>query len=595
MGKRLGELTGDNTKCMVEVNGITLIERMLGQLDSHNLKRIIIVAGYKSDRLTGFISTLDIKTPVIYVQNPIYDKTNNIYSLFLAKEYLTEDDTILLESDLIFEDKVLSRLIRNPYPSLALVAKYESWMNGTVVTIDEDCNITRFIDYEHFTFKDIPSYYKTVNIYKFSREFSTSHYVPFLKAYCKALGNNEYYEQVLRVISLLDRPAIKACTLESGDKWYEIDDIQDLDIAESIFTEDSLEKISSRYGGFWRYPDILDFCYLVNPYFPDRRLSDEIKSNFERLISHYPSGHKVNNLIAAKNFRIRLPYIAVGNGAAEIIKSLMEKVLKGKTGFVFPTFEEYPNRAEASDTVIYTPSAEDGFRYSEEDLIRYFSDKGISSLLVVNPDNPSGNFIPKNGLLKLCGWAAERNIRLVVDESFVDFSDESCDNTLIENDILTKYSNLTVIKSISKSFGVAGLRLGIAASADKNLIDTINRDLAIWNINSFAEFFMQIFSKYENEYRKACRRLIEERRRFSRELQKYGFLKVLPSQANYLLCEITGGRYTSSEMARILLAHNILIKDCSGKKGFGGKDYIRIAIRDTDDNNTLIRALKELQ
>src|SRR5690606_12920199 len=116
------------------------------------------------------------------------------------------EDTLLLESDLIFEDSVLTKIIEDEYPNLALVAKYESWMDGTVVTLDEDNNIKSFLDKKHFNFNDIKNYYKTVNIYKFSKDFSATHYVPFLEAYSKALGNNEYYEQVLKVITLLDKP-----------------------------------------------------------------------------------------------------------------------------------------------------------------------------------------------------------------------------------------------------------------------------------------------------------------------------------------------------------------------------------------------------
>lgn len=594
MGKRLGELTGNNTKCMIRVNGKTLIERMLGQLDRLGLNRITIVIGYKGQVLRDFISTLDIRTPVDYVTNDIFDRTNNIYSLFLARERMLEDDTLLLESDLIFEDRVIDRIIRDERPNIALVAGFENWMSGTVVTIDESGNITRFVDAEHFSFKKTDSYYKTVNIYKFSREFSASHYVPFLEAYCTALGNNEYYEQVLSVISRIDRSSLKALPLECGEAWYEIDDIQDLDIAETIFSDRKTEAISSRYGGYWRYPGMLDFCYLVNPYFPNKRMTCEIKSNFRTLISHYPSGRRVNNLIAARNFMVRPSYITVGNGAAELIKSLMENVITGKTGFVFPTFEEYPNRLRTEDRVVFVPDNPD-FSYTAEDLTGYFSDKGISALVIVNPDNPSGNFMSRDEVLSLCAWAGEKGIRLVIDESFVDFSSSSQNNSLIDNNILEKYPHLAVVRSISKSYGVAGLRLGVLASSDRELMSAVNSDLAIWNINSFAEFYMQIFEKYLNDYRKACARFIRERERFLSELDGIGFLRIIPSRANYFLCEVLHPFTSSGLTEELLEKYNILIKDCSRKKGFGGRNYVRIAVRDKKDNSRLIDILKKLQ
>ena len=130
-----------------------------------------------------YIDALGLKTPIVYVNNEIYNKTNNIYSLYLAKDYLLQEDTILLESDLVFEEAVLQKLINHPYPSLVLVDKFESWMDGTVVTLDEDDNIQAFVSKREFDFKRIDEYYKTVNIYKFSKEFSELYYVPFLEIF----------------------------------------------------------------------------------------------------------------------------------------------------------------------------------------------------------------------------------------------------------------------------------------------------------------------------------------------------------------------------------------------------------------------------
>jgi choline kinase len=191
MGKRLKELTQNNTKCMVKVNGVSLIDRMLHQIEKKNLSRIVIVVGYEGEKLKDYIKTLGITTPIEYIDNPIYDKTNNIYSLSLAGDYLVKEDTLLFESDLIFEDSVLDALLEDPRDTLALVDKYESWMDGTCVKLSSDDSIEAFVPGKKFKFDEIKEYYKTVNIYKFSRHFSETHYVPFLKAYQSALGQNE--------------------------------------------------------------------------------------------------------------------------------------------------------------------------------------------------------------------------------------------------------------------------------------------------------------------------------------------------------------------------------------------------------------------
>ena len=595
MGRRLGEYTRNNTKCMVEVNGQKLIDRLLLQLQKLNLSRIIIVVGYKGKELQAHVQASPFPSQgeeIDFVENPVYDKTNNIYSLSLVKEQLAQDDTLLIESDLILSDRLLPMLVEAPEQNVALVAKYESWMDGTMVSIDDDRNIVNFITKDAFNYNDTDKYYKTVNVYKFSREFAQQKYVPFLDAYTKAVGNNEYYENVLRILSLLNSHDMKALPI-GHERWYEIDDKQDLDIAEALFADekDVLRKYYGRYGGFWRFPQMLDYCYLVNPYFPSRRMKDEMRANFDTLLTEYPSGMKVNTLIASKCFGVSEQYLVPGNGAAELIKGLSQEG-EYLIGFVRPTFEEYPNRVDKERHVTFVPQNED-YRYTADDLMAFFADKGIGQLMLINPDNPSGNFIPKDDVLRLASWCEQRSIRLVVDESFVDFSRDYATNSLLSDQTLETYPHMVVMKSISKSYGVPGLRLGIMASADKELIARMKREVSIWNLNSFAEFFMQIFNKYEKDYQKACAKFVQERDRFEQDLRSVPFFHVMSSEANYFLCEVLPP-YTASEIViRMLKQHNILTRDCSGKPGLNPqKQYMRIAVRSTEDNMRLVEALK---
>lgn len=595
MGRRLGEYTRNNTKCMVPVNGVPMIDRMLGQLSGRGLKRVVIVVGYKADNLKKHIGKrYDGRLDIEFVENPVYDKTNNIYSLFLAKDKLVEDDTLLLESDLVLEDGVIDMAIDDVHPNVALVARYETWMDGTMMRLDGDeSSIVNFIPKKDFDYADVDTYFKTVNVYKFSKKFSKEVYVPFLKAYSSALGNNEYYEQVLRVITLIDRSNLKALPI-GRMKWYEIDDAKDLDIAQALFSssDEKLGMYSRRYGGFWRFPGMLDYCYLVNPYFPNARMKTEMKANFDILLTEYPSGMYVNSLLSSEYFGIKHGYSVVGNGAAELIKSLMEKV-EGRIGVVYPTFEEYPNRREPSEVVVFVPDNPD-YRYSADDLMRFFNDKDIDALLVINPDNPSGNFIPVADMLRLANWCEKRGITLIVDESFVDFTDNYRSNSLITDEILETYPHMFVMKSISKSYGVPGLRLGVLASSDEEAVARVRKDVSIWNINSFAEFYMQIFSKYVADYDSACQKFLAERTRFYKKLENISFLRVVPSQANFFLCELTG-RYSSTELATILLSkYDILIKDCNFKRALEDKNYIRISIRNSQDNDRFVEALAEL-
>lgn len=600
MGKRLKDLTNDNTKCMVKVNGVTMIERALRILDKKNLTKVVIVVGYKGQKLIDFINTLDIKTPIEFIDNPIYDKTNNIYSLALAKDYLCSDSTLLLESDLVFEESVIDALIDDPRENLALVDKFESWMDGTCMELDENDCISSFIPGKHLKFSDKEQYYKTVNIYKFSREFSENVYVPLLGAYEKAMGENEYYESVIKLIAVLDSKILQAKRL-NGQIWYEIDNVQDLNIAESLFADneaDHYKKLMQRYGGYWRYPKLLDFCYLVNPYYPPAKMKEEMKSNFDTLLTEYPSGMYVNSLLVSGAFGVKQEHIVVGNGAAELIKGIIEAFAEDeecKLGCIYPTFQEYPNRFKADRIVPFKPHRE-GFRYTAQDLIDFYSDNRVGALVLINPDNPSGNYIPTEDVIRLIDWCKDNSVKLIVDESFVDFArlndgDKTADHTLIKEDILNRYDKLYVMKSISKSYGIPGVRLGVLASSDSEMISMLKKDVSIWNINSFAEFYLQIKEKYDKDYEKGLVKIRETRERFVKNLSEIDYMTVYPSEANYVCCKLEGIK--ASVLCEKLLSKNILIKELTSKID-DGNEYIRIAVRNDADNDYLVDALKNI-
>lgn len=291
MGKRLKKYTKDNTKCMLEIQNKTLIERTIEALLEAGVNKLILVIGYKGENLKNFLIN-ECKNPKIkemnikFIENPIFDKTNNIYSLYLAKDEIKNDDTILLESDLIYDYELIKKLVNSKDANIVSVAKYEEWMDGTVIKIDENKNVVEFIEKKNFSFEEIDKYYKTINIYKFSKEFLNKEFLPFLEAYIKAYGENEYYELVLKIIAHLSRCQLKAMDM-SNFKWYEIDDAQDLDIANCIFAtgNEKLQNFQKRYGGYWRLKKILDYCYLVNPYFPPKKMIEKFNYFAQELIT----------------------------------------------------------------------------------------------------------------------------------------------------------------------------------------------------------------------------------------------------------------------------------------------------------------------
>lgn len=232
MGTRLEEITKKIPKCMVKVKDHTIIERQITQLDKMNLSRIIIINGYLKNILETYINSLDIKTPIIFIENKIYDSTNNIYSLYLSKDYLKEEDAILLESDLIFSNDTLTNLSKQ-YSTTAVISKYHNWMDGTTVKINAHNKITHFIPKQYIADENKNKLFKTVNIYKINKEYSNNYLIPFLEFFLKIFGANEYYEQVFRLISEIKANSMSTVKIDPND-WYEIDNKNDLKNAEKL-------------------------------------------------------------------------------------------------------------------------------------------------------------------------------------------------------------------------------------------------------------------------------------------------------------------------------------------------------------------------
>ena len=153
---------------------------------------------------------------------------------------------------------------------------------------------------------------------------------------------------------------------------------------------------------------------------------------------------------------------------------------------------------------------------------------------------------------------------------------------------------MCVMKSISKSYGAPGLRLGILCSADVALISRMKKQVSIWNINSLAEFFMQIYPKYSEDYKQTCDHFIKTREDFEKELREIPFIKVMPSQANYFFLEVLPPYKPQGLCITLLKEYNILTSACLAKKGIEPNNYMRIAVRNHGNNAKFILAMKEL-
>ena len=476
-----------------------------------------------------------------------------------------------------------------PQPNVVSIAKYKSWMDGTVVTCNDGGFITSFMDKAEMDLYNVEDYYKTVNIYKFSKEFCKNIYIPFLEAYMKGFGLNSYYETVLKVVPSFSGDVLYG--YEIGDtKWYEIDDAQDLDISNVLFETGTkkYDLMISKFGGYWRYEKVLDFCYLVNPYFPSQKMVDKMQVEFSRLLGAYPSGLAIQNMNAERVFEVDERFIILGNGAAELINSLGH-LTTGKIAVGLPTFNEYI-RCFKNSEIVKIDNSLNNYQHS----IKAYKDvcKDVNLLCIVSPDNPSGALLTQNEVFEILDEAKKYNTKVLIDESFIDFADNDKKYTLLTNETLTRYPNLLVVKSIGKSYGVAGLRLGVIATSNIELLKQLKSYMQIWNINSMAEYFMQIFNIYKKSYILSCDKIASERNRMIAEINQINGIEAFSSQANFIMINL---KQNSSYdfCVNALNNANILIKDLSTKNYFNNKNYIRIAVRDEVDNNKLLDFIKQ--
>ncbi|MDE6826065.1 MAG: aminotransferase class I/II-fold pyridoxal phosphate-dependent enzyme, partial [Paramuribaculum sp.] len=534
MGRRLLGSNDGLPKCMISVNGERLIDRIIRQLVSCAVKRFVVIVGYKASTLRAHLLSAFPDLEFIFVENELYESTNNIYSLSLAAGYLCADDSLILDSDVIVDGSVIQAAVSDSRPDLAVVAPYRPWMYGTMLTVGPDHNITSLISPDRFMAADAPFYFKTVNIYRFSREFSERWYLPCLSAYMEKVGPQAYYEQVLSAVLSLGTVEVAALDVGSA-RWYEIDSPEDLRVARVIFSspEAACAMITGNYGGFWRFPGLLDFCYLVNPCFPPSALIESIKTALPELLVSYPSGLKPLTRLVAEAMHVDPSFVCPGNGASELIKVLMDR-LPGRIAVLTPTFEEYINRSPGKFVEIPV-SVEVPCRLS---AIPALASGRFSAVVLQNPVNPTGHTFLRSDLLAMLEVWKNQGVILVVDESFIDFADDPSSLSLFTDDILQRFPNLVIVKSLSKCYGVPGMRLGVLATSCESMLTSVRSEVSIWNINSFAEYFYQTFSRYEDTYRESLGIFRCYRRSFFDALSSVSGVHPVPSQGNFILLRL---------------------------------------------------------
>ena len=573
-GNRMRPLTDNEHKTLLKINDITIIDNIIDSLIDNAVNNIVVVTGYRSEELKNYLLNNYKDVNFQFVNNKDFKTTNNIYSLSLAfKNIKIDSDIILIESDLIYDHKIICNLINDSNKNVALVAKYHSGMDGTVVKIGTKNKITEVIpphlQDSNFSFSDK---YKTLNIYKFSKDFTNNIFSKLLNYYSEVIDDNCYYELVLGMLIYMQKEDIYSLLVDNRD-WIEVDDTNDIRIAEYKFgKENKKEILGNAWGGYWNY-EIVDFSFIRNMYFPTPSMIADVKNNIEELIWNYGSSNKIFNKKLSYYLLKDEKRLCALNGAAQIYPFINNKYCDVKVLMPSPTFGEYEKIFNNKE-------------YYKDDGL--FDFKKISNkiqnndiIVFVNPNNPTGTFTKSENIYDLIKKHPKK--LFIIDESFIDFSNSLSISEISGSELL---DNFLIIKSMSKSHGFPGVRIGYVYSNNLNLISDIKKSLPVWNFNSFAEYFLEIMLKYRNEFKISIDKTIYDRQEFIKNMKLQKWVnKVFDSSADFILVETD---IKILNLVSILLHQDsIYIRDISTKFN-DGKSYFRFAVRTSNENNLMI-------
>ncbi len=581
-GNRMSPLTDNKHKTLIEVNGQTIIDRIIHSLLLNQVNHIVIVTGYRSEDLVSFVQNRYEQATFEFVHNPRYRETNNVYSLALAFEQIEiREDIILIESDLIYTSDVIEQVIHSKFENVALVSPYVTGLDGTVVKITDN-RITNIypphLQDDQFNLFDK---YKTLNIYKFSASFCQKEFKKLLIYYAKVIDDNCYYELILGILIYMQRQDIY-CEIIENHKWVEVDDPNDLKGAEFVFNKSAqLRILEDGFGGYWNY-DIVDFCFIRNMYFPTKSMFAELKNNLSWLLENYGSKQQLLNVKLSYVLQCKADHVVALNGAAQVYPILQKLFADKKVLIPDPSFGEYKRIFQYIDT--YGDAVGIDLNEVEQKIA------SNEVIVFVNPNNPTGTLIQSEDTLKYIDTNPDKFF--IIDESFIEFSDTPSVMSFLET---KTRNNLLVIRSMSKSYGLPGVRLGFVYTTNSAFRKEIMSALPIWNMNSVAEFYMEIILKNKRSLSDSFSKTKVDREIFRNELMETGVCnQVYPSGANFILFSVDQAKYLSDQLVEWLLKeHATYIKDVSEKFNQNAMSYYRLAVRMPDENKKLTRLIAE--
>ena len=484
---------------------------------------------------------------------------------------------ILAECDIFFTKDTLNDFLSLDSGNLILASPYEYWMDGSCISTDKTGSIKSLLNKNEVVKNIKNTLFKTVNWYSFERDFVINQLGPFVNTYSKSISDVSYYELVIKILLQISQIKLSISKIHAS-KWMEIDDSYDLQLAECFDCADTgnLESFVNRYRGFWKFPWLKDLTLLVNPYFPTQEMLKEINGLNESALRHYPSSQKILANLASKSFPFNQNQIKVANGVCEIINNVLT-IFEGEFEMITPFFLEY-ERVLGNRLIKYNDLGD--FTFSNH-------------IIIVNPNNPDGKVIALEKIKFLLDKLKNSGKYLIYDESFADFySDQEI--SLINNPDLSKFENLIILKSLGKTYGIPGIRLGMLFNKNNENILKWRSYLPIWNIKSISEVFLDLLPRYQKEYKKSIEKISDNARNFYSYLvhNQSNLYEVYRPTANFILISFNSLK-TLKKVEVGLFKHYLLTKSLINREGLP-KFCMRLAVLDDETNKEISNLLKQL-
>ncbi len=344
----------------------------------------------------------------------------------------------------------------------------------------------------------------------------------------------------------------------------------------------------------------IDACFLSNPYATDLFISyfnrellatDRIRD----VLEFYPSQNEVIAESISSAIGVNKESIFVGNGAIEIIQAVIHNFVQKKIVVNIPTFSSYYEFCKDGIEVVYfNLEKANNYLLDPAQYVEFVKSSGADSVVIINPNNPNGGYLNYSDLRYLVNNLRELD-NIIIDESFIHFAYESEDMELLSaTDLSREFPNVIVVKSMSKDFGVAGMRAGYGIM-DKKKVRKLLDSGYLWNVSGLSEYFFRLYARSDflTEYDEVRKKYIKSAHDFFDQLRGISQIKVYPTMANFALIEILDGSSASDFVAKLLIKYGIYSRTGSDKIGLDG-ELVRVAARTKEENEIIVVAIKDI-